>query len=204
VEYTLKHVSGPPEEPVTLDQIKSIRNMDGLTLTSEQEADLENSIRAARIEAETYLGQKIGEQVWDIILDTFPCWRWRVPLGPLIEVESITFTDEDGVEGAVPTTDWQFDAATGRLWLKTSASWPSVDLQPFSGVRVRVRVGIQKRVVIASPLTERWPDNIVKAIKFRVGTFDNFREDMTAGTTLQAGKVGTFEALLGGDRNIPV
>ena len=198
MEYTLKHVSGPTTEPVSLAEVKDHLNMDPTDTSQDQ--NLETSISAARIEAESYLGKKIGTQTWDIYLDGFPWWDFRVPLEPLISIDSITYTDEDGLDDTVPADDWAYSTVTGRLWLKRTAYWPSVDLQPFSGVRVRVTVGITQQSDGQSPETLRWPDNIRKAILFRIGTFHNIREDMTLGTTMQAMKVGTFEALLSGDR----
>jgi hypothetical protein len=51
-----------------------------------------------------------------------------------------------------------------------------------------------------SPESFSWPYNIKLAVLYRIGTYWNIREDMLTGTTMQAGKVSTFEALLNGDR----
>jgi uncharacterized phiE125 gp8 family phage protein len=203
MEYTLKHVSGPATEPVSLAEAKAHLLIEDLTLTSAQTADLESKIRAARREAEGYLGRKIGVQVWDILIDSFPWFTfWRIPLEPLISVDSIVYLDADGDEVTVPAETFGHSADKGLLWLVEGQTWPTEYYYPFAGIRVRVTVGIQPESDGASPATLRYPDNIRQAILVRLGTLYSIREDQTLGTTMQAGKVGTFEALLSSEKDI--
>lgn len=199
MEYSLEHVSGPSVEPVTLAAIKQTLNLDPNSTT--EDADLAAMITAARIEAEKFLGKKIGRQSWDVVYDYWPYWDdIRVPVEPLISVDAITFTDIDGNVSAYSPDYWAYSASRGAVWLKDGYTWLVDDLQPLGGLRFRVTVGIEPKSDGGSPPTLRWPENIRRAIMFRVGTFYNFREDMVAGTTMQAAKVGTFEALLSGDK----
>lgn len=203
MEYTLRHVSGPATEPVSMAEVKAHLLIEDLTLTPAQTADLESKVTAARRQAETYLGKKIGTQVWDIVSDTWPVWGyWILPLQPLVSVDTISYTDEDGDEATVDPATYHFSPTKQILWLKSGEYWPTDPLMPFSGVRVRVTVGIQPESDGLSPVSYRYPDNIRQAILMRVGTLYNIREDMTLGTTMQAGKTGAFEDLLGGERLI--
>lgn len=193
------HISGPAEEPVTLTEVKAHLLIEDLTLTAAQTADLETKISAARIEAEDYLGQKIGTQVWEIHLGTWPSLWAEIPIGPVISVDEITYVDSDGV---VHTLDPAIYAWTSRglWWLKRDQSWPTAMLAEWDAITIQVTVGIQPVSDGASPETFSYPHNIKQAILYRVGTHWNIREDMLTGTTMQAGKVGTFEALLSGNR----
>ena len=71
VSYSLKHISGPATEPVTIEELKLQAKLDP-TDTSE-DALLEQYLRSARRDAENVLGKRIGTQVWDMILDEWPC-----------------------------------------------------------------------------------------------------------------------------------
>lgn len=201
-EYSVQHVSGPSAEPVTVAEMLPHLNMGDVTLSASETADLLANIRAARLEAEAVLGKKIGPQQWDV---TYDAWVWwdsvAFPIGPLISVDSVVLTDETGTETVVDPSLYGFSAPRGMMWLNADFTWPSTPIQTVAGIRFRVTVGI-KPMSIGSPVEQRYPDNIRKAIMFRAATFWNLREDMTLGTTMQAGKVGTFEALLSGDKDI--
>jgi uncharacterized phiE125 gp8 family phage protein len=193
------HISGPATEPVTLEEVKAHLLIEDLTLTSAQNSDLETKISAARIEAEDYLGQKIGTQTWEVHLGTWPTLWAEIPIGPLISVDEITYTDADGVVHVLDTAIYSW-ATRGLWWLKRDQSWPTAVLADWDAIKVKVTVGIKPVTNGASPETLIWPQNIKLAILYRVGTYWNIREDTLTGTTMQAGKVGTFEALLTGNR----
>lgn len=207
IEYSPRHVSGPTSEPVTIAEIRSSLQLDLEAPTDPAELarynatndDLMRKARAARREAEGILGKRVGEQTWDIVLDWWPCWNWRLPIEPLIEVVEIVWTDADGTEATIAPATYAYSAASNRLWLTSGSAWPDGEPAEFSGIRIRVKVGI----VPLDDDASAW-QAIKEAILFRVGTFYAIREDMTLGTTMQATKVGTFEALLGVERNIGV
>lgn len=188
-EYATRHISGPTPDPVTIAEIEKHLKLD--TGSAYDPDDLMRKARAARRAAEGVLGQLIGTQVWDIICDCWPSWNWRIPLEPVQSIEGIYFTDADGT--ATPVDSAIYALAGNRILLTPSSYWPSFYLQEFAAVRIRLVVGID-------PV----PEHIKQAILLRTGTLDQVREDVTLGTTLQAKSVGTFEALLGVDRNIGV
>lgn len=200
LEYSTKHISGPAAEPVTIEEVK--RALELLEGNNFDETDLMRKAAAARREAEGILGKRVGEQVWDVILDAWPCYSWRLPIEPINSIVGVYATDSDGEETTVDGAAYAFSPATGRLWLKSGQQWPAVELSDFGAVRIRLNVGILPPGNEDAAAGE-W-QAIREAILFRVGTFNAFREDMTAGTTLTATKVGTFEALLGCERNITI
>lgn len=201
--YSLKHISGPSTEPVTLAELKQQASLDPSD-TSQDEL-LTRYIRAARRDVENILGRKIGTQTWDVILDDWPTYvRWVLPIEPLIEIESIEYEDEDGLTAFVGGSIWGFNAARNVLWVKPSQTWPSVRLAPEGGVRVRVIVGMQPESDGGSPVTMQYPENIRHAILLRASTFYRLREDVTLGTTMTASEISVYASLLGMERNIPV
>lgn len=203
--YSLQRVSGPTVQPLTVEMVKSHLNMEDLTLTDQETELLELKIRAARIEAETALGRLIGPQVWTIALDHWPYpSMWRLPLEPLISVDSIEYTDDDGAVTVYDADDYLTSVASNSLWLKRGSVWPSVILAPQAGVKITATFGLEPEVLSVSPLTVRWPDNIVLAMLYRIGTHQNIREETILGAALTPQKTGIFEALLAGDRVLSV
>jgi uncharacterized phiE125 gp8 family phage protein len=198
--YSLKHLSGPTTEPVSLTETKTALRL-SLTATNEDD-DLRIKIAAARRQAEHVLGKKIGTQVWEIYYDSWPHYGyWQLPLEPLIAVNSVQYTDEYGDVETLDSSEYSYSTQTGQLWLVPDTTWPAVDLLPFSAIVVNVTVGIQPVIYgNTSPASTSYPENIKQAILYRVGTMYNIREDVTL---LAASKVpGTFDDLLSGERNI--
>lgn len=209
IEYSTIHVSGPTSEPVTIEEIRSslLESLTEPTDAGELErwnatnTDLMRKARAARREAEGILGKRVGEQVWDLVLDWWPCRTWRLPIEPLIDVVGIYWTDVEGEEHTVDPATYEYSAASNRLWLASGSAWPDGEPAEFGGIRIRVKVGMKPSA--EGEDAGAW-QAIKEAILFRVGTFHAIREDMTLGTTMAATKVGTFEALLGVERNIGI
>jgi hypothetical protein len=192
IEYSTRYVSGPNPEPVTIDDVYKALQIDASNAFDA--GDLMASARAARIEAEGILNQKIGPQVWDIIVDFWPV-NWCLPLQPVSAINGIYWLDWNGTEHTVDPNIYAFYPAMNRLWLKPGYFWPDGEILPAGAIRIQVTVGI--------PLV-KITDNVKKAILLRTGTLASIREDMTVGTVEQAAKVGTFEALLGATREFGV
>src|ERR1044072_2330595 len=61
------------------------------------------------------LQRALQQQTWDLKFDCFP-WRHcliRIPLPPLIAIESVKYIDKDGVEGTVSTDDYRVIGVAG-------------------------------------------------------------------------------------------
>jgi uncharacterized phiE125 gp8 family phage protein len=117
MEYSTRHISGPTSEPVTLGEIYAALGVDEANTAINAE-DLVKKAKAARREAEGVLGLKVGLQVWDIVLDYWPCWNWRIPLEPVQSIDGLFYTDVDGDEVEFDADSYVFSAASNRLWLK--------------------------------------------------------------------------------------
>lgn len=92
---------------------------------------LTSYIAAATGMAEDYSGQAICPQTWQLSLDDFGnC----MPLikGPVTEVTSIAYRDDDGVEQTLDPSIYVTDLVSwpARIVLDANSSWPSVDDNP--------------------------------------------------------------------------
>ena len=116
-------VEGPEESPVTLDEAKAqVRVLN----TDDDDGRLQMHIDAAVAwldGAEGVLGRAMVEQTWDLLLDDgFPSGDLVVPLPPLQEVESITYTDDTG-EHTLAADEY---TVLGQR-LRSVDGWPSAE-----------------------------------------------------------------------------
>jgi uncharacterized phiE125 gp8 family phage protein len=180
----LKLVTAPTAEPVTLTEIKAYLRLDADTTF---DSGLTALIKAARTEAENFQNRAYMARTYDLALDSFPDMPLRVPMPSLVSVESIKYTDEDGVITTIPSSDYIIDQISepGRIAFAKGKSWPSVSLQSVNGVVIRFVAGSGSA-----------PENAKLAIKFFVGfRFENPEEKEMP---------STFYDLLWGDRMVPV
>jgi uncharacterized phiE125 gp8 family phage protein len=137
----LKLITPPPVEPVTLDEAKVHLKCDDIDTENEYISGL---IVAAREFAEGHQARAIITQAWEYILDKWPNKDYiNLPLPPLQSVESITYTDKNGVESVWPDTNYIVDADRyiGRVALAYNCSWPTIDLYPAGAIRIRFTAG---------------------------------------------------------------
>jgi hypothetical protein len=134
IEYSTRYVSGPNPEPVTIDDVYKALQIDASNAFDA--GDLMASARAARIEAEGILNQKIGPQVWDIIVDFWPV-NWCLPLQPVSAINGIYWLDWNGIEHTVDPNIYAFYPAMNRLWLKPGYFWPDGEILPAGAIRIR-------------------------------------------------------------------
>lgn len=167
-----------PEPILTADDVRA-----GVPALAGLGDDLVDGFIAAATEEidgpDGWLGRAIGLQLIELQLQSFPhCEPIRLPLPPLVEVESIAYRDASGVtEELPPAAYW----VSGGLACP-KGSWPSgVD------VRVRYRAGY-----------EEIPSRIKAAIQLRVGELavqigrdGSLKKEVVEG-------VGSFEYDVGG------
>lgn len=161
--YSLRLVVPPTEEPVTLEAAK-------VHLRVEHDADdalISAQITAAREWAEGFTGLKVLEQTWDVLLQSCPPSFYRIPVGPVRSVVSITYRTGDDIVATVPTDAYYL--AGEDLHLVPGASWPGA------------AVSIVIRVMVGVATVDEVPRAIRQAILLVVGHWYANREAINIG-----------------------
>lgn len=133
----IKVITPPATEPITLAEAKANLRVVG----TDEDADIERMIRAARQMAEERLNRALMPQTLAFGTDGF-CGPLRVPRPPLVEIDSLTYTDTDGAPQVLPDTAYLVDefadpptisAAPGTSWPATRAQAGTVVVQYQAG-----------------------------------------------------------------------
>jgi len=128
-----KVTTAPTVEPVTVAEAKTHCRLIG----NADDAKLGELITAAREYAEAVTGQAFAVQTITAACDSFPSGAIELPIGPIVSLTSIKYTDATGVEREI-TSDVIVDdfSHKPRLILKPGKSWPSASLTSVNGVKV--------------------------------------------------------------------
>jgi uncharacterized phiE125 gp8 family phage protein len=138
--WALKIFAEPAAEPITPAEAKAHLRVD----FPDDDEYITALITVAREITEQRTNRALITQTWDYILDDFPRGdeiKLRKP--SLQSVTSVNYTDSDGIERIMPTTDYVVDTSSvpGRIFLGFSKIWPVAILQPASAVRIRFIAG---------------------------------------------------------------
>ena len=136
----LRLVTPPASAPVTLAEAKAF-----LRLDHDAEDDAIARMVAAAVEAldgrHGFLGRALEASTWELTLDRFPCAELQLPLGPVVSVESVKYTDTAGAEATVSAGDYEVDATPTFLgWIVPTGAWPAT-METVNAVRVRFVAG---------------------------------------------------------------
>lgn len=135
----LRRIVDPTESPVSVAEARShlglFHNGDDSLISLYIDAATSNLDGAQGI-----LGRTLVAQTWELTYDSFPCSAIKVPLPPLVSVESIKYLDADGVEQTLPTTEYTVDVDNQPGWVAPVASWPTT-FETINAVRIRFVAG---------------------------------------------------------------
>lgn len=126
--------------------------------------------------SEGWLGRAIGEQQWELRLDSFPCGhqygeRLYIPLPPLKSVDTVEYVDVDGQTQSISDfREFGVGSAIGRGFIlpEYDTNWPETRCEP-EAVRVTFTAGFASV-----------PTQIKHAIMLIVGAWYENREDATS------------------------
>lgn len=133
----IKVITPAADEPLTLEEVKANLRI----VFADEDMDIERMIRAARQMAEERLNRALMPQTLAFGADAF-CATMKVPRPPLIEIDSLKYTDSDGTEQTMPDTGYLVDgfadpptisAAPGTTWPSTRAQSGAVVVQYQAG-----------------------------------------------------------------------
>lgn len=145
IKSSLRLITAPENEPVTVAEASRHLRLNDSTLQAEEYPLVESLITSARqaIEgARGWLGRALITQTWELVLDEFPCDEIRIPLPPLQTIVSIKYDDVNGVEQTVSSANYIVDAYSepARVVPISTFFWPATK-DKINAVRVRFTAG---------------------------------------------------------------
>jgi uncharacterized phiE125 gp8 family phage protein len=166
----LKVITQPAVEPVTLAEAK-------LHLKIEIDMDAEDDliaslISAARGQCEHMLERAVALQTVTLSVDEFPADGIRLPMSPVVQIDSVEYVDADGTTQTMAPGDYYLDDSQSPNWLLQAydSDWPSARTEA-NAVRVTYQVGF-----------EACPAEIKAWILLKVGSLYQHREGTITGT----------------------
>lgn len=192
----LSLVTGPQQEPVSLDDIKNHLRVD---ITNDDELIMAYML-AARESIEAISNHRLVDQTWDIWMDAFPgsvVYRMPRSLTPLQSVTHVKYWTAADVETTFDSSNYVVDtyAKQGQIILQSTAAWPGDVLREVNGVNIRVVVGFGDDADV--------PERYKQAIKLLVGHWYENREQVIVGKMPMEIPFGV-KNLLWHDRVVPI
>ncbi|HUS81711.1 MAG TPA: hypothetical protein VM013_00450 [Dehalococcoidia bacterium] len=141
------------------------------TTNTTTDPQLNALIKVARQQAETFTRRALITQTWDLLLDCFPTELIRLPLPPLVSVESIYYINQAGTSTLWDDSLYSVDipagdhAERGSITLAYAESWPTtrgianavtVEFTAGYGAAAAVPQGIKQALLL---MIGQWYDN---------------------------------------------
>mgnify|MGYP000880045008 CR=1 FL=1 len=169
-----KLITAPASDPVTLSEAKA-----HLRFTSSAEDALITSlIVAARDLCERETGQALLAQTWE---SSFNAFGDEMLLGraPVQSITSIKYTDENGAEQTLATTEYVLDNAgqsAARVVIAPNKTWPNVQTGSINAVRIRYVAGYASANAVPQPI-KQW-------MLLQIGHWFKNRESVIVGNSM--------------------
>lgn len=179
----IKVITAPTLEPITLAEAKANLRVVG----TDEDTDIERMIRAARQMAEERLNRALMPQVLAFGAGGF-CGPLRVPRPPLVEIDSLTYTDTDGAAQVLAGSAYLVDtfADPPTISAAPGTSWPATRAQS-GAVVVQYQAGYADAASV--------PEQIRQWMLLTIGAMYANREAFVNGTISQS-LAGDFYDLL--------
>ena len=178
MDYSMKLITPPTVEPVTVADVKTYAHIDHAT----DDSIIAKWIKTARILAENYQRRAYYEQVWELSFDDFPELPLLIPRPPLVSIDFIHYYDSDDVMTNMDLTEFIIDInhEPGRIDHAYNQIWPSEILRPIDAVRIRYTCGYQ---LMYSTTTTWAPDNtpIPENVMDAIYLYCTYRNENRAG-----------------------
>lgn len=170
----------PSVEPVTLAELKLQSRID----VDDEDTLLAVFISAAREWAEKFCQRAIVEQTVEYMLDAWPCGAVELPWGEVIDVEAVTYVDQDGVQQT--WSDYLLDATTepARLAPAYGESYPATRTQS-GAITIRYRAGYAPGDGSPTDYAENVPAAIKAAILMTAAHWFEHREAVIDGNVME-------------------
>lgn len=165
----LRLVSGPTEEPLTVEEVKGHLRLHDLNAS--EEPDLIRKIKAARAWVERRTSLALLSQVWAYWFDAFPSVYYiDIPKAPIISIDSVTSYDEGNAATVFSPLLYATDVVRSRVLLNAVEEWPYDVRRHHSGV-IQFTAGF-------GTAPENVPDDLREAVAEMTGYFFYDREGL--------------------------
>ena len=188
----IKLITPPTVEPITLEEAKLYLRVDH----DDEDALIEQLIKASREFCEQYQNRVHGEQTWEIYPPRVENY-YEIPFpAPIISIDEVEYLLEDGATTETLTsgdfrTDLRSDTLPAELFIINP---PTAKLDKFTPITIKATAG-----------SNEVPARVVQAMYLLIGTFYENRESFSAqatGIQVQINNRRAVEALLDPDRII--
>ena len=143
-----------------------------------------------------YLNRKLLTQTLTEILDKFPAFPHELRDGPFQGISSIKYFDENQEEVTWNSSNYYFDADSGRIALTEDGETPDVTLRDIAAVQISYVAGF-------GDMASNIPRPILDAMKIYIAHFYRNREPYVKGTIVSEIPF-SMKALLDPFREIPI
>lgn len=189
---SLKVVTAPKEEPLSIAEARShLRIPED---DRDEDVDVDATMRAAREQVETVLGQTLITTTWELRIDSFAD-EIHLPRPPVQSITEIRYLDSAGVEQVLSASVYELTSSGQNLRrptirLRYGQSWPTVRGD---------REGIRIKYVAGYGDARQVPQRFRQALKLLLGHYFENREAVITGTIATVLPEGVM-ALLGPER----
>lgn len=149
---SIKRITAPVAEPITLTEAKAQARF----TSSAEDTFITELISQAREFCESNTGLSLMPQTWELTLDDFAD-EMHLHRPPVTSITSIKYTDVNGVEQTLASTEYVLDSASdmkARVVLAVDKSWPDV-YTGINNVRIRYVAGYANAAAVPKQL-KRW------------------------------------------------
>ncbi|MBO9321651.1 MAG: phage head-tail connector protein [Roseiflexus sp.] len=160
----------PTTEPVSLTEAKAHCRVDG----ADEDSLIESLIATARNVVEEQIGRALITQTLELRIDAWPILLY-LPRPPVISVDSITYTDDNGVTAILDPDAYMLRTGVEPAYIRfNSARLPTVNLADDAAITVRYIAGY-------GVAAQKVPRSIRHAILLLVGHYYANREAVAPG-----------------------
>lgn len=176
----IERIAEPASEALTLDEVKEAARID----QGDEDAFLTRAIKAARqtVEGPDGAGLSLIASQWRLYLDCFPR-EIRIPMGPVISIDTINYMDEAGAAQAFGSGSYQWRKGRfeARIMPAYGLTWPATRRQ-YDAVWVDFTAGFPGTDEDPVVLTNI-PEPIRVAMLMLITHWDQNRETVVVGQT---------------------
>ena len=158
---TLKIITEPTQEPVTLEQTKIVCRIDNAI----EDTLVGGWIKAARERAEHIMQRSIMAQTLELALDAFPSDAdIELPMGVVSSIESVKYINLSGTERTLSPSNYYLDNYGIKNWLLLAdgATFPAT-LPIANAVKVRYVAGYSDANSVPSTIKQFIYANVLEA-----------------------------------------